>query len=276
MRAHSTSALFLALLLSLPACGDDDDTVAPDAPGQADARPADARPADAPPADAPMADAGVMYDFGCLGMAFPTTAVDPIMSNGVIADAYDMALLDAVAMEWFKTSDDMSVATATTNAMGQYAASITTGATPFQGYVRLMKANYLPQYTYPPTPWATSPQTHVHGMVSVATAATLAGALMVTLDPADGHALVIVEDCDGTPVEGATVTVTPTPDRLVYLDAGGSLPTMGTMTTASGRALAINVAVGTVDITVQHAGHMYRAWPVKTRASSLTVNYRRP
>jgi hypothetical protein len=97
----------------------------------------------------------------------------------------------------------------------------------------------------------------------------------VELDAQKGIVAVIVTDCAGARVEGATVTFDPPADAVAYWDLTFT-DASSTTTTLNGHAWGFNVPAGVVDATVTIGGATYRDWPVRSFADGRTMSWRAP
>jgi hypothetical protein len=79
----------------------------------------------------------------------------------------------------------------------------------------------------------------------------------------------VVADCNGVPLAGATVTSEPA-GTVVY--DNGSLPSSSaTSTGADGRAYIFNVTAGTVNVRASSGGMTLRAHDINARADVVTT-----
>jgi hypothetical protein len=91
----------------------------------------------------------------------------------------------------------------------------------------------------------------------------------VTQAAGNGFMGVVVSDCSGMPVAGATVTTTPS-GTVRYNQAG--IPSNTAMVTdADGVAYVFNVPAGTVTVGASAQGTTFRAHDVLVRADVLTT-----
>ena len=104
--------------------------------------------------------------------------------------------------------------------------------------------------------------------------AFLAGLVGVTPVAGDGFIGVIVNDCQGNPIAGATVTTTP---AGTYRYNSGSTPSStATSTSADGVAYVANVTAGNVTVQANASGHALRQHIVNARADAVTLTEIQP
>jgi hypothetical protein len=88
---------------------------------------------------------------------------------------------------------------------------------------------------------------------------------------------IAVRECDGTPIEGAVVTVNPPPEKLTYIDAGG-VPTTGISGTGPPYTfgLAFNTQPGLTKISASKAGRVFVDQTVFVVGGTMTIAVVRP
>jgi hypothetical protein len=161
----------------------------------------------------------------------------------------------------------------TSSAPGRFSISIATGGTPVDGHLQLKKSGYLPTYAYPARPMAANDSTNVL-MITSGELTALAAAAGITPQAGKGLIGVIVRDCSGTPLRGATVSTNPA-GTLRY--SAGGIPSQTAMATDStGLALIANVTAGNVTIMASASGHTLRQHVVNARADAITLTEIQP
>jgi hypothetical protein len=263
----------IALLLpfTVLGCGsgsgdDDDDVAAIDARPTPDSMPAPDAGPDAPPGA-----------FDCIGDPFPTTAPGTITASG-ITESIDQNGTGALGSATVTANDasDAKLDTSTSDATsGAYALTITTPGTPVDGYLVGTHANYVSTYVYPPSPLA-SDQANVPVLMMSNTTYSFIP-LLAGIDgqtASEGIVGVLVVDCFGNPVAGATVTSpVVTADNVRYVQGTGISSTPGGATDSSGIAILFNVPAGTTPVTLDAstADHAFLEHAIIVRAGSLTT-----
>jgi hypothetical protein len=213
--------------------------------------------------------------FECLGKPLPTTAPATIHLVGQTkANALNPTALQTAAVAAFKTTDSTTALdTTTSDGAGHYALTITTGGAPVDGYLRVTKSSYLPTYAYPAVPLAGDDSVNVLVLTS-SEFNLLAGAVGESPTPGDGFIAVVVTDCGGNPLSGATVTSSP-PGHIHY-DAAGAPSQSATSTSTDGVAYIFNVAAGDVTISGTAKGHALRQHKVNARANGVVLTEIQP
>jgi hypothetical protein len=217
---------------------------------------------------------GPAVGFECLGQALPTTAPTVITVIGQIkANVLSPNALGGAYVFAYRTSDTTHLAGDTSNTPGFYSLTITTGGTPVDGYIRVTDSTHISTYAYPAVPLAADATENVL-MITSSEFTLLAAAAGITPTPGAGFIGVVVTNCAGTPLAGATVSSTPT--ATVLYNAAG-LPSSSAMSTASdGVAYIVNVAAGNVVIHANASGHTLRQHTVNARANAITLTQIQP
>ncbi len=259
-RTHLASLLFVTA--SLVACGGTSAST-PDAPGGG---------GDAPGPDAPPGTGA----FACAGQPLPTTAPASIVIAGATASisASGTTPVAAVDVKAYPRAGGAALATATSSDTGDFQLTVATGSAPLDGYVLATQATYLDTYLYPPAPLAADTDQARMLMVPTNLFPTLQAIAEVTQAAGKGVVGVVVSDCDGNPVAGATITVSS--GDLRYNNSSG-LPTVDALVTAvDGVALVFNVNVGPFTVTATAGGVTYRAHTFDVRADVVTTTAAQP
>ncbi|MFN2572584.1 MAG: hypothetical protein ABR537_13395 [Gemmatimonadales bacterium] len=212
--------------------------------------------------------------FRCLNDTLPTTGPATLAVTGQVeSNALSPAPLSGAAVAAFRTGDTTTLASGTSNTPGFYSLQILTGGTPLDGYIRLTHSGYLPTYGYPPRPLVADATENVL-MITSTEMGLLGAAAGVTQTAGKGFVAVIVEDCDGTALTGATVSTTPA-GTVRYNTASGPSST-ATSTVSDGVAYVFNVTAGNVVVSATGGGHTLRQHTVDARADALTLTQVQP
>ncbi len=235
--------------------GDDDDDTIDGGDGSHDAAPAP---------DAPSGP------FGCAGAALPSTAPASLTITGTVSTVglNGVEMIDGATIRTFRRSGGNAMATATTGGDGSYTLSVDTGGTPIDGYVRASANSYLDTDLFPPAPLAASSDAGVFVMLNqfgLDYAANLAG---IQLEDDTAVIGILVLDCDGTALAGATVSSNRGGDIAYVRDM---MPDPdATATGPDGLAFIFNVPFGDVVVDASVAGHDLHEHTVKTRDGAIT------
>lgn len=276
---------WLAAVLSstaLVACGGGGDKA--DAPPSIDSPPgtpdafheidADPNAPDAPP------------EFACHGVPIPTSGAATVTVSG---DAAALSVsgstpIAGATVEGFIVGNNTPVATATTAADGAYSIAINNpGSTPIDGYLRMATTGNKTVYLFPPTLIYTDiPTAPLRTLPNSLYPAFLALAGGLTVGTGNGVIAVVVTDCLGNPLTGATVTSNPAPIESaepaegsggVRYNGDNGLPSAtATSTGADGIAYVVNVPGGTVSVDAVYNGIDFREHAFLVRAVEGTDN----
>lgn len=212
--------------------------------------------------------------FECLGQALPTTAPALVNVTGrVTANVLSPNPVPGAFVFGFRTAGTDTLAADTTDTPGNYSLSITSGGAPVNGYVRVTDGSHLDTYAYPAVPLAGDVTENVL-MVSSNEFATLAAAAGITPVPGDGFIGLVVRNCAGAPVEGATVTSNPA--GTVRYNTAGFPSSSATSTASDGVAYIANVTAGNVTVQANASGHALRQHIVNARAGAITLTEIQP
>jgi hypothetical protein len=262
------------------------DAVAPtdaSGPGMADA---DAARADATPdgavsdaasapeaspdaAEAATPDAG---PFACHGAPLPTTAPATVSLSGQTGQLTltGLTALAGVSVTALATSNNAAIGSATSDSNGDFSVTASTGGSPLDAYFRASKSGFVDAYYYPVAPFAADTSNVDFLIVTSTTLTLVADSLGVTQMAANSALVVMVVDCSGNPVSGATVSTSL--GATVYYDGSGSIPSAtATSTNTDGIAIVFNVPPGTITVGALSQGIAFRAHSVTARAGTLTL-----
>ncbi|HTI05658.1 MAG TPA: hypothetical protein VL549_10095 [Gemmatimonadales bacterium] len=218
---------------------------------------------------------GPQAGFECLGQALPTTAPAAITLSGQVKKNVLAPVPNPGAIVTaFRTSDTtVALATDTSDTPGRFSMGLTTGGTPVDGYVRVTDSSHITTYAYPAVPLAANDSQNVQ-MVTPTEFGVLAAAAGITPQAGKGFIGVIVTNCSGTAIAGATVSSTP--GGTVVYNAGGVPSAAATHTASDGIAYIANVTAGNVLVQANGGGHTLRAHTVNARADAITLTQIRP
>jgi hypothetical protein len=246
MKLRSISSLAIcSLALWVAACGDDDG-------GGGDGDRADAMP----PADAagePDSGGGtpdaMTADLSCIDGEIPAEAPNTITVSGqvVAIDIGGQEPIEGAIVQLRRASNDRILddnAPGGTPADGSYSLTGRTRGVPLEGYLHATADGSVTTRLYPPLPiYFDLP------MVPV----PMFSPLIVSLispdqEPENGIIVLLVLDCVGQPIQGATVTSTPEAGDIIYGDQNGLPDEAATSTGAQGNAFLVNVPAGAVAV----------------------------
>jgi hypothetical protein len=238
--------------------GDDDPDAAPGGP--------DASVVDA----VPSADARTDR-FRCQGEPLPTTAADPLTVSGMVNEARinGTPAVVGATVEVFRRSGGDAIATTTSGSGGAYTIAVDTDGEPLDTYVRASSGSLLKTELYAAAPVVGDATSSSFILTSLTLLDFAAGTVGANQTSGRGAATLSIVDCDGNPVEGATVTGFG--QTRVYYAVDGKPNQAATATSADGLAFIFDVAPGDVQINAMVDGEALRANPIAIRANTVSL-----
>ena len=217
---------------------------------------------------------GPAEGFGCVDDPLPTTAQALVTVNGqVLGNALSPGPISNAIVTAFRVGVAESLAVDTSDTPGFYAVSITTGGTPVNGYLRVRHSGQLDTYAYPSRPLAADVTTNV--LMPTQDELTFLGGLVgVTQSASNGFIGVVVKDCFGATVAGATVSTSPA--GTVKYNSGSTPSASATSTSTDGVAYVFNVPAGDVTVRANGGGETLRQHVVTARAGTVTLTEIQP
>lgn len=212
--------------------------------------------------------------FECLGAPLPTTAPATVTVSGqILQNALSPTALGNAIIDAFRTGNPTALATDTSNTPGFYSLSISTGGAPVDGYLRVTHSGQVDTYAYPSRPLFMDLMTNVL-MPTSNELAFLGAAVGVTQAAGNGFIGVVVKNCDGTALAGATVSTNP-PGTVKY-NSGSTPSSTATSTSSDGVAYVFNVTAGNVTVMANASGNVLRQHVVNARANVVTLTEIQP
>ncbi len=217
---------------------------------------------------------GPAEGFGCVNDTLPTTAQALVTVNGAIrANFLSQVPVSNAIVTAFRVGAPDTIAIDTSNTPGDYLLSITTGGTPVNGYLRVTHSGQLDTYAYPSRPLAASLTTNVL-MPTQSELDFLGVAVGVTQSASNGVIAVVVKDCFGATVAGATVSTNPA--GTVRYNSGTAPSATAMSTSSDGVAYVFNVPAGDVTVRANGGGETLRQHVVTARAGTVTLTEIQP
>ena len=217
---------------------------------------------------------GPAAGFECLGQALPTTAPATISVSGRITQNFlSPTALRGAYIFAFRTGATDTLAADTSDTPGNYDVSFATGGTPVNGYIRVTDSTHITTYAYPAVPLATSDTQNVF-MATPSEFSFLASAAGIAPVAGDGFIGLVVTNCAGAPLAGATVTSTPA--GAVLYNAAGVPSSSAKSTAADGVAYIANLPAGNVTLQATASGHALRQHVVNAHADAITLTQMQP
>jgi len=211
--------------------------------------------------------------FACLGQTLPTTAPPAIAVTGRVTDIVTHNPVSNASVFAFRTGDTTTVAADTSSTPGDYIVSIPTGGTPLDGYLRVSASGFMSSYAYPAQPLRADTVNDIV-MITPTEFSLLAAAASITPQAGKGFIGIVVKDCTGAPISGATVTTNPA--GTVLYNVVGVPSSSASSTAADGIGYIANVTAGDVVVRATASGHTLRQHTVNARADAITLTEIRP
>jgi hypothetical protein len=179
--------------------------------------------------------------------------------------------VEGLLVEAFANSADTTVvASAMTDANGDYTLVIMTNGQQLDGFLKATKAGLVDTYLYPPAPLTGDFAGASLNMVNPTTFGLLADTLCrANQDAAKGTIAVRVQDATDMPVAGATVSSNPAATKACYNGSSGLPSSTATATASDGVGYLFNVT-GNVTVSAS-GGATFQSHPVTARAGALTT-----
>lgn len=201
----------------------------------------------------------------------PAAQTIHISGTATKREATGSSPLEGVTIGAYASSDENTpVATATTDASGNYTLTIMTNGTALDGYLKATMTTYMDTYLYPPAPITADFAGAAINMVTPSTFDLLANTLCRgNVTSTDGTIAVEVVDGSGATVQGATVASTPAAGKYCY-NSGGLPSSTATSTATDGVAYMLKVT-GQATVSATKSGSTFTSHGVKARAGALTT-----
>ena len=168
-------------------------------------------------------------------------------------------------------NQQQAIASATTNAQGDYSMTVMTNGTAIDGFLLATKTGYVDLYLYPTSPFIGD---FTDGDLNMLTPSNknflsqLAGGNQMSGKGLIGLAVL---DANGMPVSGATVSASPAANPYRYTGSDGYPSSSAMMTSADGVAFMFNVPSGPITITAMKSGMTFKSHVVEARADKFTT-----
>jgi hypothetical protein len=230
---------------------------------------------DDPPEVDEVADVTARLDLSCHDQPLPAAAAERVTLHGFTNDSYTGGALPGVQVELRARDKDVVLDVTASDVQGVLVFEVETGSAPLEAYGRMHRDGHVTSYLFPSRPLVEDTRNVFFPVLPPAWREELAGHAGVTLDPARGIVAIIVTDCAGERVEGATVAFDPPAEAVAYWDPTFTVAE-ATHTTINGHAWGFNVPAGVVRATVTVGDVTYRDWPVQSFADGRSISWRAP
>jgi hypothetical protein len=206
----------------------------------------------------------------------PTAPAMVTFSGNVSSKGLQSMPLSGVTLGAYGEGSTTAVATATTDAQGNFTMTIPTGGTALQGYVKATFSGYLDTYLYPPTAVGADTTGVTVFMVTQSTLDTLSYNLCKDQQDAT-KGLIGVEVLDASMAKVAGAVVSSQPMAMTYCYNSGGFPSSSMhMTDTDGIAYMINLTAGNVTVSATKSGSTFKSHQVNARAGALTLTIIQP
>jgi hypothetical protein len=209
--------------------------------------------------------------FRCQGDPLPTTAADPLTVSGMVSEARisGTSAVVGATVEVFRRSGGGAIATTTSGGGGAYTIAVDTDGEPLDTYVRATSGSLLKTELYAAAPVVRDAASSSFILTSLTLLDFVAGTVSANQTSGRGAATLSIVDCDGNPVEGATVTGFG--QTRVFYAVDGKPNAAATATSADGLAFVFDVVPGDVTINATVGGEALRANPIAIRANTVSL-----
>lgn len=223
--------------------------------------------------DAGAKDTGpvVTGNFACAGASLPTTAPASITVGGRVVDQSTggATALSDVAFSAYPTQTSTTASSnATSGGTGAFSIVIGTGGVPVDGYLKATKSGEMDTYLYPNAPLAADASNLAVVMITPDTLTLLQLGASATQDADKGLVAVVVLDCDGNPVQGATVSIG---SATIRYDGAAGPSATAAATGADGIAYAFNVPAGDATVSAMAGTVALRTHHLVSRTGVFTT-----
>jgi hypothetical protein len=192
-----------------------------------------------------------------------------ISGQALVQDQTTTSPQVGAAIAIYATSDDSTpLGTATTDSGGNYSITLTTNGAAIDGYIKATKSGLVDTYVYPPTPMATDSSDATASMVSTSNYSELLG--IEGASTSKGFIILIAMDSALSPLQGATVTTSPSTGTVTYMNSSDE-PFSTSSTYTDGLAFLFDVPVGDVSVAASKTGSTFTSHTVSAHANSLTT-----
>lgn len=226
----------------------------------------------------PASDAGL--DFSCRGLPPPAGGQAELVVTGKTTRAGFMRTPMANILVELLRPDGTVLASATSSDAGLYRLTFDAGCFPLAGEVRATHpspdAGFALSYSSPATPWRHDRSNLELVLFDESTRGLAAGIANVTLVDGGAVLAMTVEDCAGSPVQGAVVTTASGAGQVRYVGASGLPSSTQVSTGASGDVVIFNLPGDTVDVSASVDGGVIAQRVVKVHGDAATGTFLSP
>jgi len=211
-------------------------------------------------------------DISCLGNPPPTDAPATVTLSGSVfsIDIGGQAPVEGAIVQLRRSSTDRNLdsnAPDGTPADGSFSLMGKTRGNALEAYLRSTAEGLVTTRVYPPLPiFVDVPMVPVPMFNPI-----VVNFLSPDQEADKGIVLILVVDCAGQPVQGATVMSTPEAGGIIYTDDMGVPDQSATSTSAAGLGILVNVPAGTVTVNATAMGETLLAHDVASVPDEVTT-----
>jgi len=230
--------------------------------------------------DGPRPDTAGADMSSCVGKPDPTTAKDPLRFHGTVV-SYDQMPLGGVTVRVLRLNNNAQLGMVQTAADGTFSVDVPSGGKPVSAYLTFSLAGYVNTSFFQADAFAEDP----NFPIAVFTSSQLGFLYMfsgsgISYDPARGTVAQGVVDCNGNPVEGATLSFSPAAAKIVY-QSGDRTPMYRQSTTyANGFGLGLGLPAMAngqpIQVGATAMGKAFKSYTARTYPGQLTVTVVHP
>jgi hypothetical protein len=208
--------------------------------------------------------------FGCEGAPLPTTAPATITISGTIIDDDLGVPISGANLIVRSRITDAIVTVTTSNAAGAFSFNVSTGGIPADIYMNVIRSPAYIQSDFAPASPFAGDATVTVPMLSPSRLSALSAVGAGNQTSGKGYIRLVVEDCDGNPVAGATAMSVPAATPVRY-NSGGSPNSSTTSTDTDGIAHLFNATPGSVAVDASKSSIAFREHDVPVEGDIVTV-----
>jgi hypothetical protein len=219
--------------------------------------------------------------YSCLNQPLPTSADSKITITGLVKDLRTDDPVPDSQIQGFLVGVNTAIFTTATatdtndpTTLGTFSQDQATGGSPLDAYLRASKNGYLDTFFHPAAPLTTNYSNQIEAL-TIDDLTTLAAVGGVTLDPSLAQILVVVRDCTGMPIGGATVSSQPSGTIRYFVNATPSASATAT-DSQKGVALILNTPVSNTTINAEVLGMTLRSHNMDTVGGATIQTEIRP
>jgi hypothetical protein len=212
--------------------------------------------------------------FACLNQPLPTVAKSQVKMQGKVLDPFSGNIPANATVEAFLVGNPARIFSAPTDVGGNWSYDQGTGTIPQTYYLRSVPNGYIGTYYYPPVPLVEDVTVNLL-MFTTSDLPTIGAISQLTFDLTKAVFTIVVQDCNGTPLGGATVTSEP-PGEIRYFTNSAPNPAAVSTDSSTGLVLIANVPPSNVTIKATVNGMTLRSHSMDAMGGTMTLTAIQP